>query len=151
MRKDNAEAGYSLLELMVVLAIIAVVMTAGLPFAFGSMERLSLESDARRVAGSLREMRALAMDLQKDVVLSVPAGGGDIIASSEGDRIRLSPGTTATIEAAEPGGRADGPGRLVIGWDGSLSGSLRLESRGRALRLRQPAPGAPLRIEDAVP
>lgn len=146
MTRGPASAGYSLLELMVVLAIIAVVMTAGLPYAFGSLERLSLESDARRLAGSLRGMRALAMDLQKDVILTVPAGTGDIIVSSEGDRIRLSPGITVRVEA--PGGTE--AGGLVVGWDGSLSGSLRLDSGNRRLRLVQPAPGAPIRVE-AVP
>lgn len=150
MTRGPAGAGYSLLELMVVLAIIAVVMTAGLPYAFGSLERLSLESDARRLAGSLRGMRALAMDLQKDVILTVPAGAGDLIVSSEGDSIRLSPGITVRVEAPGAGQGVPEAGRLVVGWDGSLSGSLRLDSGDRRLRVVQAAPGAPIRVE-AVP
>jgi len=141
---SNTSAGYSLLELLVVIAILAIVMTAGLPFAARSLDSLTIESDARLAAARIRELRSEAMDLQRDITLSLSGGPRASLASSDGQTIELARGTAASIEGAGPSPS------MVIGWDGSVSGRLVLTNGRKTLGLFQRAPHAPVVIE-AVP
>lgn len=134
-------AGYSLLELMVVLAIMAIVATAGLPLASRALDRLSLEGDARLVASGVRQLRETAMDLQKDVSLQVRGSGSRELVSSDGRRIALSASTSVEILTDAP------DGRMLIGWDGNVSGVIVLSNGSRKLRLRQAGILAPLIVE----
>ncbi|MFN8949428.1 MAG: Tfp pilus assembly protein FimT/FimU [Alphaproteobacteria bacterium] len=143
MRNSSASAGYSLLELLVVIAILAIVMTAGLPYAARALDSLTIESDARLAAARIRELRSDAMDLQRDITLSLPGGPRASLESSDGRTIELSRGTTASIEGTGPSPA------IVIGWDGSVSGRLVLSNGRKTLRLLQRAPHAPVIIEAA--
>lgn len=127
----RGQNGYSLLELMVVLGIMALVMTAGLPFAVRALDGLSVESDARLAASRLRELRTIAMDLQQDLRLVVSKEAPATLVAPDGRRVQLGSGAIATIE----GGGEDGV--LVLGWDGSISGSLLVSRGNRQLRLHQ--------------
>jgi prepilin-type N-terminal cleavage/methylation domain-containing protein len=127
----RGQSGYSLLELMVVLAIMALVMTAGLPFAVRALDGLSVESDARLAASRLRELRTVAMDLQQDLRFVVSQEAPATLVAPDGRRVHLGSGAIARIE----GGDEDGV--LVLGWDGSVSGSLLVSRGNRQLRLRQ--------------
>jgi prepilin-type N-terminal cleavage/methylation domain-containing protein len=140
---SNTSAGYSLLELLVVIAILAIVMTAGLPYAARALDSLTIESDARRAAAHIRELRSDAMDLQRDITLSLSGGTRTSLASSDGRTIGFSRGTAASIEGAGP------TPAIVIGWDGSVSGRLVLTNGRKTLRLLQRAPHAPVVIEAA--
>lgn len=141
MRRHTPSAGYSMLELMVVLAIMAIVATAGVPYAFRVADRLTLEGDARLVASRMRLLREAAMDRQKDISVSVSNADASELLTSEGDTIRISDGTSASIVADAPGRR------LLLGWDGSVSGVLVLSDGSRKLRLRQKGILAPVTVE----
>ena len=52
--------GYSLLELIVVLGIMALVIVVATPTVQASVERMTLRSDARTVMTALRRLRAVA-------------------------------------------------------------------------------------------
>jgi len=144
MRRHTGSAGYSLLELMVVLAIMAIVATAGIPYAFRAADRLTLEADARLVAARVRLLREMAMDQQKDISIVARTDDPATLQPSSGAVIRLSGGTRATIVSDAP------DGRMLIGWDGSVSGAVLLTDGSRKLRLRQKGILAPLSVE-AVP
>lgn len=141
MRRHTPSAGYSMLELMVVLAIMAIVATAGVPYAFRAADRLTLEGDARLVASRMRLLREAAMDRQKDISVSVSNADASELLTSEGDTIRISDGTSASIVTDAPGRR------LLLGWDGSVSGVLVLSDGSRKLRLRQKGILAPVTVE----
>ena len=141
MRRHSPSAGYSMLELMVVLAIMAIVATAGVPYAFRAADRLTLEGDARLVASKMRLLRETAMDRQKDISVSVSSADANELLTSEGDTIRLSEGTSASIVTDMP------DRRMLMGWDGSVSGVLVLSDGSRKLRLRQKGILAPVSVE----
>jgi len=141
MHRHTASAGYSLLELMVVLAIMAIVATAGVPYAFRAADSMTLQGDARLVAARIRLLRETAMDRQKDIAVAVRRDDTSELQTSEGDAIRLSDGTSASIVTDAP------DGRLLLGWDGSVSGTLVLSDGSRKLRLRQKSILAPLSVE----
>lgn len=137
----RATAGYSLLELLVVLAILAIVMTAGLPFAARALDSLTIESDARLAAARIRALRTDAMDLQRDIAVSVTGGTGASLAASDGSSVELSRGTRASIESTRP------DQKIMVGWDGSVHGRLVLTNGRKTLRIYQPAPHAPVIVE----
>lgn len=141
MRERPGTAGYSLLELMVVIAIMAIVATAGLPYVSGSLDRFSLEGDARRVASQIRLLRETAMDLQKDITVAPRADGASELVTSEGMIIPLSGSTTVTIVTDAP------DGKLLVGWDGTVSGAIVLTDGNRKFRLRQKGILTPLVVE----
>lgn len=144
MTQGNASAGYSLLEMLVVIAILAIVMTVSLPFAASTMNSLTIESDARLAAGRIRELRSDAMDQQRDITVSLAGGSRAGLVSSDGRRLDLSSGTAVSIQGAGP------EPSMMLGWDGSVSGQLILSNGRKTLRLYQRAPHAPVIIE-AIP
>lgn len=111
--------GYSLLELIVVLGIMALVIVVATPTVQASVERMTLRSDARTVMTALRRLREEALDQQADLSLSESGGASNEIAVSSGETIALTPGTAARTRG------------LVIAWDGTISGTLEI-TRGEA-------------------
>ena len=124
---SRGSAGYSLLELLVVLAIMALISSVAAPTLIGGSDRIVLAADARAVATQLRAWRDEALDGQREVTIA-PA---DLVLSSgtsadlgaksftigadggAGVRVRLSRGnTTVTVVMDRLTGRVaieDGP------------------------------------------
>jgi prepilin-type N-terminal cleavage/methylation domain-containing protein len=111
--------GYSLLELMVVLAIIGLIAVVAVPAVGASVGRMTLQSDARVVALGLRAARDRAMDTQADIAVSV---AGNVLSTSDGQTIMLAAGTVAKATPA-----------LLVTWDGRVSGRVRLTRGGASL------------------
>jgi general secretion pathway protein H len=95
--KARASAGFTVIEMVVVLAVLALAL--GLVITHGPVrsQRLELDAAARRVAGALRLARSRAIAEERTVVFSLDARGyhldrdapttwsGDV--SSEGNRV----------------------------------------------------------------
>ena len=100
--------GYSLLELVVALAIMGLIAAVAAPVVIGGIDRMTLNADARAVATRLRAFRETALDTQSEI--AVAPGDFDIAAST----------------------RVDLPkGGLVIAADGTAGATLQL-TRGNA-------------------
>lgn len=115
--------GYSLLELLVVLAIMALIVAAAAPAIGGAVERMTLRSDVRTLSSELRRLREQALDRQADIALTVSGLAGNELTASDGSTIALAPGTRLQILST-------GNKRVIIAWDGSISGAVRV-ARGR--------------------
>jgi prepilin-type N-terminal cleavage/methylation domain-containing protein len=118
--------GYSLVELLVVLAIMALVVLVAVPAASSTVERMTLSADARTLTTELRALRTIALDRQTDIVLTAGAGG---LVPSQGRAITLSSGTT--VEIAQTGSEH----AFVLRWDGTASGALTLRRGDASLRI----------------
>lgn len=114
--------GYSLLELLVVLAIAGLIAAVAVPAAATSLDRMALNADARLLMTQLRLLRVAALDRQEDIVLTASAG---VVAASTGASFALSRGASVEVEGA----------RFVIGAEGSAGGVLRVSRGGAALRI----------------
>ncbi|MEQ1867261.1 MAG: type II secretion system protein [Alphaproteobacteria bacterium] len=111
--------GYSLLELIVVLGIVALLIVVAAPTVQASVERMTLTADTRTLLTALRRLREQALDQQADIVLNVAGGAVDEIEVSNGETIALTPGTAVRMR------------NVVIAWDGTIAGTLNL-ARGEA-------------------
>lgn len=100
--------GYSLLELVVALAIMGLIAAIAGPVVIGSIDRVTLNADAREVATKLRALRENALDTQSGIV--VAAGAFDL---SSGTQLELP------------------KGGMAIAADGAVGGTLQL-TRGSA-------------------
>lgn len=139
--RQGASAGYSLLELLVVLAIMSLITVVAVPYGSGTIERFSLASDARLVASGLRTMRDRAASMQREITVRVPSDGTSRLVSSDGSEIRLSYGTSAAIYAPK---RA---AVVTISWDGSMSGTVVLSRSGKSTRIGVTQLSGPLTVE----
>lgn len=118
--------GYSLVELLVVLAIMSLIVLVAVPAASSTVERMTLSADARTLATRLRALRTVALDRQTDIVLTATTDG---LAPSQGPAIELSSGTA--IEIAQGGTDR----RFVLRWDGTASGAITLTRGESSLRI----------------
>lgn len=64
-------SGFTLVELLVVLAIMALLLTIAIPSIQTILPSVELKSDARDVAASLREARSKAILSDQDAVFSI--------------------------------------------------------------------------------
>lgn len=137
----SASAGYSLLELMVVLAIMSLIVVVAIPYSAGTVEKFSLASDTRQVATGLRAWRQRAVDMQRDIAVAVTTEPAVTLKTSEGDVLALSSGTTASVFA--PANRTT----VVLSWDGSISGTIVLARGGKSSRVFADKLNGPIRVE----
>jgi prepilin-type N-terminal cleavage/methylation domain-containing protein len=114
--------GYSLMELLVALAIMAVIVVVATPAVQASVDRMTLSADARTVMTALRRLREEALDRQIDIAVSVPGGAASELGVSNGEVVALSPGTAVRAEPAQG---------VVIAWDGTIRGTLTLARGSR--------------------
>jgi general secretion pathway protein H len=128
--RPSSTAGYSMLELLVVLAIMSLILVIALPAASGNLQRLSLSSDARLVASSLRSLREQAVNRQSDIVLTVSSARPDVLLVSSGGEIALTWGTGAQIFSRGNRGRS-----MILSWDGTVAGTIVLTRGGSTMRI----------------
>ena len=131
-------SGYSLLEVMVVLAIIALIMVVAVPAVGASVQRMTLQSDARTVALGLGALRERAQDTQADIVVSVVSERANVLVASNGETIALASGTIAKL-----------PAPVLVSWDGRIAGTVRLTRAGTSLQVTADRLTGRLRTEAA--
>ena len=126
------EAGFTIIELMVVLAVLALAYALVAPSVIALLDRPRLDNSARAVAVSLRETRATAIKTFHDTVFTVAPdrkswrAGGKTGTVAEGVDLSLErPGWD--------GGRNAGRAQAIIFFpDGSSTGGrILLNSSGR--------------------
>jgi general secretion pathway protein H len=120
----NGAGGFTLLELLVVISIIAALLGLAMPAFDRAMPGASLRAEASEIAGMLREARSRA--IRDDGSIAVTLDIGDRTVSIPGRRHRLPSrmGVSLLTGATEI---TRGGGRILFHGDGtSTGGRLRL-------------------------
>jgi general secretion pathway protein H len=68
MKGTTAERGFTLVEMLVVLALVSVLLAVSLPYARNSGEAQRLDAESRRLAALLSEARVTALSLGTEAV-----------------------------------------------------------------------------------
>lgn len=127
---DPRQAGFTLLEMLVVLALLALAAYLALPTARGGTDRLALRSTALHVAALARATRLKAMADGRDALLVVNLDERTISRRGAGRPIAIPQRTEIAVETARsevadpearirflPDGRATG-GTITLAADG---------------------------------
>jgi prepilin-type N-terminal cleavage/methylation domain-containing protein len=117
------ERGYSLLEMLVVLAILGLIAVLAVPPISASIDHMRLADDTRILAAALREAREQALNEQSEVALTVVSHAIE----GAGQRWSLSDSATLTYAAAE-----GGPKTFAFHADGTANGGTFRIARGKA-------------------
>jgi len=116
-----AAAGFTLLELLVVLAILGLVLTLATPGLGRALPGMELRAEARTIASALREARALAVGRNDETTLIIDLSGPTL---RLGDRppIRLSPRLGISLLTASSESTGRGSGGISFFPDGTSTG-----------------------------
>lgn len=128
--------GFTLVELLVVLLIIAVVLVA-VPIAYDRVKPgLEVRSDAREIARILRQSRGRAISDNEEATVLIDLGERYLRDEPRGERIDLSKGTTLTLETAASEQIGPDAARIRFFPSGaSTGGRLTLERLGTVYRI----------------
>jgi general secretion pathway protein H len=114
------DSGYTLVELLVVLAIAALLVALAVPFSAESLARAELVSDARHVATELRKLEALAVSTNSDVTIMQSKTALMIVDGQPAVSSHID--STVQIAGPEPisfyPDGTSGGGRLLVSRDG---------------------------------
>lgn len=126
MRREQSgigrQAGFTLIEILVVLAIMVILVAVVAPFGARPRERAALAKDAREIAEALRLTRSRAIVTNRpmvflvDVRQSVYRAGGSTAPAS------LPSGTRLALTTTEDQELSDAVGTIRFYPDGSSSG-----------------------------
>ncbi len=121
--------GFTLLELLVVLAIVALMTAIAAPRFAAALPGAELDSGARKLAAGLREARSLAVSTNRAVPFTL-RGGANLYTIGRGGESRQLPGKlaiTLVTGSREISGANQGSIRFFP--DGSSTGG-RIELKG---------------------
>jgi general secretion pathway protein H len=89
--------GFTLVELLVVLAILALVMAMIPPFLAGGQARAELSTSAREIAAALRETRSLAIREGRSEAFVVDGAAGAFRAAGSAPERRVAAGLRLSL------------------------------------------------------
>ncbi len=130
--RQNPDAGFTLLEMVIVLAVLGLLL--GLVLTRGPMRSQRLEMDAavRDIAGALRLARSTAIAENHPVTLNVDGVRGSI--QIDNGQVRTLPNALSLRAVSESGGAVPG---IRFAPDGSSSGGrIEVFAPGRQMQIR---------------
>lgn len=135
-RRFRADAGVSLVEMLVVLALLALAMSLVAPSTRHPARGIELTATADAVSQRLREARARAIASARDIDVDFDTPRRQIVIAGADRNVQISSDIMWTLIAARPGG-ADGAGaRITFYPDGSATGgTIDLTRDGRSVRI----------------
>ena len=116
------ERGFTLFEMVVVLAILALVLALVPPMLGGSRARAELQASARAVAAGLRDTRALAMTHGRAEVFALDVAAGSYRAAGEKSAHALPAGVRSALLTTSGGRIGDAVAGIRFFPDGSSTG-----------------------------
>lgn len=137
----NRARGFTLLEILVVLALAAIILALVLPRLGGGLEGLRVRTASRQVAALLRSARVQAVAWRQTVTVTADPRGGTLLVEPPGrtgapSRLAMPQGVRLAVldEAARP--RGDRPTRIRFSpRGGSDGGALAVTGAGRRISI----------------
>jgi general secretion pathway protein H len=119
---SRTEAGFTLLELIVVLALGAIIYAVILSAPLGRASSADLKASARTLASGLRQAQTMAMASRRDAVLTLDVESREYITSGETQPRRLPENIELKLYAAQSEVTSERRGSIRFYPDGSSTG-----------------------------
>ena len=135
--RDAAAAGFTLLELLVVLAIIGAVAVVAYPRVGGVPARAALEATAARMRTEIRAARSAAVRSNSEQAITIDTTQKLFWSSSDGVKRTIADGLDVSVSGS--GVEVPQPGTGVIRFQGDGSAcdaAILLESGSRSALIR---------------
>lgn len=116
------ERGFTLLELIVVLALGVVIYAVMLSIPFGKASAADLKAAARQVAAELRMVQSTAMATRRDAVLTLDMESREMIGTGEREARRLPGNIDLKLYTAQTEVASEHRGSIRFYPDGSSTG-----------------------------
>lgn len=145
---DRAEQGFSLLELLVVLAVLAAATAIAVPYVAKPPAAVALQRHATELVAVLRQARTTAIAGNTEVTVAVNVEERWIEVSQPPRRLEYPAGMSLSVTSARQLLQRDAA-RLVFGSDGSSSGgaiTIALEGAERTIAVDWLTGTAQLRV-----
>jgi general secretion pathway protein H len=118
----SLQVGFTLIEILVVLAIIALALGATIPAYSSIVDGARLRAAARDLANELRALRTAAIGRHEPVALSVAADGTGYRSPLHQTAVLLPSGATLAVVPRDLGAQPGRKAEIVFFEDGSSSG-----------------------------
>ncbi len=128
----RASRGFTLVELLVVLAIGGLLLTLTPPLITAALPGVELKAAARRTAGALRLAREIAIAEGRDAAWVIDVENNRYQIDGDHRRGSLPGGLDIELVAAEQEMQSDGVGAIRFFPDGSSTGGRVILKRGDA-------------------
>ena len=128
------DQGVSLIEMLVVLAIVAIAYVIAVPSVRGSARGLETRAFAHDLVSHLRAARASAISRGRSVGVSIDVAHRQYTTETDGRVTKLPDDLVLTVTSARQMSREQGVARLLFFPDGSSSGG-RIELQRGSQRL----------------
>jgi general secretion pathway protein H len=133
-RQGERVAGFTLLEMLVVLAILAMVSAAGASFVRPRPDALALDSAALNLAAYLRSARTHAMQVNRDASFTIDVEGRRYWTETLPERFDIPKSASVSLYSASSERVEETVGRIKFFADGSSTGGrIQLKSMQRRL------------------
>jgi general secretion pathway protein H len=124
-------AGFSLMELLVVLAVAGLIMAVAPPLLSKAMPGLQLKSAAREMAAGMRYARDRAVSSRGEVLLSVDVEQRTVSVTGRSKPTRIPDDLVIELVTAQSEMEGEGRGNIRFYPDGSSTGGRITVSHGR--------------------
>jgi general secretion pathway protein H len=115
-------SGFSLIELLVVLMLLALALSVVPPLLFGTVSSTELKASARNVASGLRQVRGYAINQGKEAVLTLDVEQRQFFITGRERGYSLPKRLELTLLTAESELSGEGVGSIRFFPDGSSTG-----------------------------
>jgi general secretion pathway protein H len=119
---SRTERGFTLLELIVVLALGAIIYALILSAPLGRASAADLKAAARTLASGLRQAQTTAMATRRDALLTIDVEAREFITSGETESRRLPENIELKLFAAQSEVASERRGSIRFYPDGSSTG-----------------------------
>jgi general secretion pathway protein H len=128
--------GYTLLEMMAVLALIGLILSATLPFGFQGMQSRRLSEDARIIAAMLKTARMAAIAGNKESSVELDLLRNMVTVTARRERLVLDRSVSLKMLTARQEASRDAGAIRFFPNGSSTGGTVFLQSGGRSAAIR---------------
>jgi general secretion pathway protein H len=120
--KAHSEAGFTLLELIITLGVLALVMSLAVPALRVANQRTRLDPLTAQIVADLKHARAAAMASNRPVALAIDSKMPGYKIAALSVQVRLPPAAVLSLTTPRDGQRSTGAGQITFFPDGSSTG-----------------------------